>query len=420
MEAKLPTRVIDVGPPDGSQEPYLRQISASDQGPYIALSHCWGKERLLTTTKDTFDDRCKQIPLSSLPKTFQDAVLVVRKFNVRYLWIDSLCIIQDSTEDWSAESKTMCRIYQDCLFTIAAGHAEGSRFGCFVQRDGDLHRPLELPIRPHFLKQEPYRCWFEPIVPTVSVNTPDLPLHTRAWVLQEQVLSPRTLLFDTDEIHWQCMAMHGSERSPQGGIARHLPFMHELRSYVGGITSEDDDVKKRFLWSHTFRTAVHEYSCRSLTQWSDKLIAIYGVADALRNVFGGEYICGLWKEDFLKGLLWYVPVQPSEIDRLRNHPAYKSYPACRVEGYTNPSWSWASAESAIVYYEIPNGHLASLNIISRIVNLDDLHDGTVGQDSTAVKIEGDTRVGYVKCTYRVSDFLTLLLTFNINMATVGH
>ena len=78
---------------------------------YAALSHCWGKVRPLTTTSTNLNQHLISIPLSSMPEMFQDAVIASRELGIRYLWIDSLCIIQDSVEDWELECSKMGRVY---------------------------------------------------------------------------------------------------------------------------------------------------------------------------------------------------------------------------------------------------------------------------------------------------------------------
>lgn len=101
LNATLPSRVIDVGPSDGSQEPFLHETHESDVFyDYLALSHRWGIDtsHILTTTRETLAIRQAGTPLSSMSKTFQDAVLITRRFGVRYLWIDSLCIIQGRSD----------------------------------------------------------------------------------------------------------------------------------------------------------------------------------------------------------------------------------------------------------------------------------------------------------------------------------
>jgi hypothetical protein len=91
-------RVIDVGL-DGSA-PKLVVTLDGQTGSYICLSHCWGSSQLLTTTTMTLNERWYEIEWRKLPKTFQNAITVSRQLGIRFLWIDSLCILQDDTDDW--------------------------------------------------------------------------------------------------------------------------------------------------------------------------------------------------------------------------------------------------------------------------------------------------------------------------------
>jgi hypothetical protein len=135
-EEKLPTRVIDVGPPDGSKEPYLfvpkpshvKWRSALYIHPgtifqYTTLSYCRGKTQHFITTIDNLAEMRKPIPWNLLPKTIRDAITLTRRLNVRYLWVDALCIIQDSSEYWERELGKMAEIYGGSLLTIAAASA---------------------------------------------------------------------------------------------------------------------------------------------------------------------------------------------------------------------------------------------------------------------------------------------------------
>lgn len=90
----LPTRVIDLGPSAGEMLPKLYH-SSGEKAPYIALSHCWGSNQTFKTEKATLSKRCAGININELPKTFRDAIAVTKKLRMRYLWIDSLCIVQD-------------------------------------------------------------------------------------------------------------------------------------------------------------------------------------------------------------------------------------------------------------------------------------------------------------------------------------
>lgn len=111
--ALLPTRVIDVG--TACVEPRLYVSGENERASYFALSHCWGPPdpniRKLVTTRSNLKQHCVEIPLDSLPKTFYDAVKVTRSLGIRFLWIDSLCVIQGDKDDWEKEaSKMVCYV----------------------------------------------------------------------------------------------------------------------------------------------------------------------------------------------------------------------------------------------------------------------------------------------------------------------
>lgn len=97
----LPKRVIDIGPESNDGIHVFERENPAERidEPYIALSHCWGKTQHLVSKKATIDERKRNIPFGSMAKTFQDAVSISRKLGIRYIWIDSFCIIQDDADD---------------------------------------------------------------------------------------------------------------------------------------------------------------------------------------------------------------------------------------------------------------------------------------------------------------------------------
>lgn len=115
----LPTRVIDVGSSDGGTVPRICETNGVT-GDYIALSHCWGGGQPLKTTKENISSMKTGIPWAKLPNTFQDAITVTRRLGLRYLWIDSLCIVQDDAQDWEREAANMAVIFESAYLTIAA------------------------------------------------------------------------------------------------------------------------------------------------------------------------------------------------------------------------------------------------------------------------------------------------------------
>ncbi|KAK0724578.1 heterokaryon incompatibility protein-domain-containing protein, partial [Lasiosphaeris hirsuta] len=130
-DPKLPTRVLDVGI-RGNPEEGIRLVDGKNcRGPYVALSHVWGRSRVITTQISNIEQRHTGISLESLSKTFRDAVHAARQLLVPYLWIDSLCIIQDSGVDWSAEAAKMGEYYANAMFTISAVSASSGHCGIF-------------------------------------------------------------------------------------------------------------------------------------------------------------------------------------------------------------------------------------------------------------------------------------------------
>lgn len=129
----LPTRVIDLG--DQAEKPIRLFLGQGSKDHYIALSHCWGNQRIITTILATLEDRKRNIPWESLSKTFQDAVIIARKLRVRFMWIDSLRIIQADSGDWGAESGKLGLIYENSYLNLsAAASAHGNHVGCLSLR----------------------------------------------------------------------------------------------------------------------------------------------------------------------------------------------------------------------------------------------------------------------------------------------
>lgn len=152
-------------------------------------------------------------PSSELPKTFQDAIVVSRRLQIKYLWIDSLCILQDSPEDWKHESAQMHHVYGNAYVTIAADDSRDSSEGLFRVRPPFFVTPTivtaawnEVPSKKFIVI--PRRFW--------SDSVAESPLNQRAWVLQERYLSPRIIHFGESQILWECRSLECCETFPHG------------------------------------------------------------------------------------------------------------------------------------------------------------------------------------------------------------
>ncbi|KAM0599306.1 hypothetical protein ACHAP1_002947 [Verticillium nonalfalfae] len=287
----LPKRVIDVE----NNKLYLPLPNEKDR--YVALSHCWGGSTPVRTTRGTLAAHLKTLP-SLLPATFRDAIAVTKMLGVRFLWIDSLCIIQDDKDDWRSEAAHMATIYESALVTISADAASCSTDGFLAASTRQTKPHAEVPysftgatghsvegvvcarergklgllLPYHGLagvrsqKETEYSWADEPEAPR-SI------LSTRGWVFQERILSPRTLHFSEFEMAWECRSICTCECS----ATSHRPYVYE--SLLKGLLVNDDDQEYfRDLWRVE---VVQEYSRLALTFPQDRLIALAGLATAV-------------------------------------------------------------------------------------------------------------------------------------------
>lgn len=203
----LPTRLLDVGSP-GEQDHkpdtvYLVRGSDATTRQYVALSHCWGQiseeeKMVFCTTQGNIDRRQRGFSVSELPKTFQDTITVTREIGVRYLWIDSLCIIQygDDKADWQIESRLMDSVFSQAYCTIAATAAVDSNAG-FLMRD---QRVESVYVR----DTSGNEFYVSNDIDDFDEDVGKAKLNTRAWVMQETVLSRRIIHFSANQVYWKC------------------------------------------------------------------------------------------------------------------------------------------------------------------------------------------------------------------------
>ena len=335
---ELPARLLAIDEPA-----LVTLIDTRDGQPgrfdrYATLSHCWGRTPFIQTTNDTIGERKKGIPWSALPTTFQDAITVARKLELKFIWIDSLCIIQDNDDDWKEESSRMAAIYSHSHLNIAATGSSDGRGGCLSTRSIEQTKSFMISPGPEdnwpiIMVRPSFEVTHKQISDRRNSDRPDkklVPLLSRAWVFQERHLAPRTLHFHPSEMIMECKTKFYCECS---GLNR--LFSRESRPDLRLL----DDKQVLNMWIEV----VEEFSKMSLTHESDRLPALTGVATVFRNRLKCNYLAGLWSNDLQRGLLWDV-TRYSESNRLRK--------------LSTPSWSWASmsfpdGEAAIIF---PAGH----------------------------------------------------------------
>lgn len=198
----MPKRVLNI-----NDSPFLYD-SEGASGSYICLSYCWGKVQNLRTTRSNIERMKEGIPWSDLPKTFQHAIMIARLVHIGFLWIDSLCIIQDDEKDWEKESACMAGIYENAFLTIAATDARDADGGYFMDmepRDKEVYQInlTRAMTNGHsiFVRRSPNNTLFGLFYMSDYSRAP---LLGRAWAFQEHILSVRVLQFAASEVRWEC------------------------------------------------------------------------------------------------------------------------------------------------------------------------------------------------------------------------
>ena len=330
----LPTRLLEVNQTPESQS--IRLVETSTNLPtkgcqYAALSHMWGDTTVsppLRTTTANISQHFYNISLDDLPRNFTDAARVCVALGIRYLWIDSLCIIQDSTEDWKYEAVLMHLVYRHALVTIAATSATSSHDG-FLQRSldtisavkvayasGDGSSGASKPGQSYFIAS-----WSDKPGDGDRLYSVDCSKwNTRGWTLQERSLSTRIIHFCRKKIFYECRQSLWSEENE---------IASEVDVSISPFWPRRSDMSRDELYRR-WELVLALYSTRDLTKGTDKLVAIESIAQEMMTTTKEEYVrfAGMWLPNLWKELLWY------------RGPSGLSQP----DNYRAPSWSWSSVD----------------------------------------------------------------------------
>jgi hypothetical protein len=322
---QLPTRLLDVGVNgDTSGVKLVDTESLGTEGvAYTALSHCWGSDPAshCIATADNEPQHRANIALDTLPRTYRDAVIVTRKLDVRYIWIDSLAIIQHNRKDWEHESARMSDVYRGALLTLAATSAEDANGGLFL---ASLEPPMEL----HYCPDTPpalVRC------PAADVDTLHVtPINARAWTLQELIMSPRTAHFAADQLYWQCHTLLLSE---DGLVQNDKVESLRRTTILSPLNFSNQHIAREYWWKW-----VEDYAARKLTNSEDWLTAFAGITQYFADESGLTPCLGLWEETLVEELAWSVV--HNFVD------GGTPTPRTAVPGV--PSWSWLRFQALIM------------------------------------------------------------------------
>ncbi|PMD11977.1 HET-domain-containing protein [Hyaloscypha hepaticicola] len=320
----------------------------SERPLYACLSHCWGtSDRIIKTSLTNFDEFKNEVLWNNLTENFKHAVDICRRLDIGFLWIDSLCIIQDSENDWKEESAKMASIYENAFLTIAATKSKEGAGGCYATTspeflgisvpNTDIYVRRHCPEFPtHWIHKDPER-W---------------PLLSRGWVYQEMRLSRRVLHFCSQEVIWECRESRKSESGcSDKDLSTDKPYYKDTMDAAVPYWKLEEDPRK--LWYRT----VHEYSRMQLTFEKDKFPALAALTQKMETLRGDDrFLAGLWEKTLLLDLLWMV--WPSPVTG-------------RSATWRAPTWSWASVQSQVMWESSVDSVLSSVQVV-------DIHYTTEG------------------------------------------
>jgi hypothetical protein len=337
-EFDLPSRVLSIEDNTGGVSVKLVENNGLS-GRYCALSHCWGPEDKLPlrTTKKNLNHHLVSIPWDNLPPLFHDAIALTRSLDIKYLWIDSLCIVQDDTQDWMNEAKKMSFVYRRATLVIAAMDATDS-----TQQLSRAVRPESVTFRVPYYSQEGSAQGSYNIA--ASIHTSGImkgPLRERGWVFQELYLGRRKIFFTSGGLRWKCGQCAVNERGNAGDLG-----LYETMSWLYCLT---------------------EYSKKHLTYPSDRITALLGIVDQIGESRSDSFVTefGVWKHQLVEQLLWRsLEIREEDLPDL-------------------PSWSWAATGGAKEWRQRDNLHEAIVNGTAQTVQL--AESGSLGASGVLMR-----------------------------------
>lgn len=346
----LPSRCIDV---TGSVL-VLRDTSGLRGESYVTLSHRWNHKTFRSrTTTQTLGLRHQSIDLSALPGVFRDAIWITKKLGAPYLWIDSICIIQDGDhgQDWKRQAPLMGEYFKNAFLTISAVGASSEKDGCFLERQPGIVGPLaRLPYRNKEGTHQGFFYIHRRRISTVQEyhdSVQKCELLSRGWVLQEWLLSRRVVHFTSGQLFFECMT------EPPMSECMETVVLDDLCSHC--LSDSYWEISREFLLFNSStgplvkrsmglgRTSTKDIWCQIVEVYSkltlsrpneDRIAALAGISSEIKPKLRSEsnttevlFLAGLWLDDIHHGLLWEC-IHSNEI------PALSS---CGT-----PSWSWAT------------------------------------------------------------------------------
>lgn len=388
----FPKRVVFVGT---VTEPALRLYeSQGESDPYVCLSYCWGHRPFLRTLVNNIESHKISIEPSHLPSTINHAIDYTRRLGVQYIWIDSLCIIQDSLDDWREEAGKMASIFHNSFLVLSATRSTDAYGGLYASFPSDFEtfavrvdtetnqvltsEGVDTETTSSKIETIYVRRGFSHVQVGSSSRwlnfTPLLPTLSRGWIFQERFLSPRVLHFGPQELYFECL-QDSACQCMHDNIDQRLGWTWERHDPRTQLDIRQQSPKAYYgpsLWQRmdhyglviTWHELVHDYTKLELTYEKDLFPAISGLAREMSiaraaareadgdTAQGTEYFAGLWKDSLVRDLCWQID-SSSQLNlalgstgNVTTVERIKSWQE-RPREWRAPTWSWGSVNASV-------------------------------------------------------------------------
>lgn len=343
-----PARLIDIDRSPGKFSVVPGTIiSPGDR--YATLSYRWPEREVdklqwLRLTVDNEELLEGGLPISNLPRVFQDAILVARHIGIHLLWIDCLCIVQegDNYQDWDAESARTNVTYQNAYCNLSADNASVEEDeGLFFKRDPQFYERLTIKSSLEGAVTE--ADWTSTSKDMWRTEVNNSPLNHRGWVFPERVLASRIIHFCRQEIFWECRESFWCESFPTTMPCSSIFDLGDIiplrqrpsKLWEGSAWHGDPNFPLQDLPYEVWDDAIKEYTKCQFTKPEDKLVAISGPAKYFKDYIKDTYLAGMWRKYLSAELGWWL------------YPDRERYALGEEPAYYAPSFSWASVKGRI-------------------------------------------------------------------------
>ena len=302
----------------------------------MILSYVCGENQSYFTTTANLDSYLLGMDLATLPQAIRDAIKTTHSYGVRYLWVRTLCVLQDSEDDVAREVAQMRTTFRSAYFTIIAASASTADQGFLQDRPATSPPDVCLPFRSP--DGQVGTMFLSPVWRQYDGSAE--PVHQDAWCLSERLLSPRALVYasHTLQFHCQTSIVNVGNSVCASTFGQRLPDLllrsdNAISPGFPSTLSHNDHKTLRWSWIET----VGDYTHRTVTRADDKLLAFAPIAELFHCAWKMDYLAGLWRDTLVQDLLWYKTFETR-------------YP--RPEQPRVPSWSWAAIDGRVMAYSV--------------------------------------------------------------------